>query len=96
MKKSIMTVLRDYIIADSIGRTKDDCIVIRTGFYYTHGRTAEQHRDGIIADLKSMSAVKNIPEFEVVDYGEVWRDFRGGASIANSSHWFVKIKEVKP
>lgn len=36
--------------------------------------------------------VKNaFPNAKIVDCGEVWKTFRGGSTVANSSHWFVKF-----
>lgn len=32
--------------------------------------------------------------FAIVGSGEVWKDFRGGASVANQSHFYVEIKLV--
>jgi hypothetical protein len=29
--------------------------------------------------------------YSIKDYGEKWTAFRGGASLANQSHWFVEI-----
>ena len=31
------------------------------------------------------------PNAEILESGEVWKDFRGGASVAQQSHWFVKF-----
>ena len=32
-----------------------------------------------------------IPSAKIVNEGEHWRPFKGGASAANQSHWFVKF-----
>ncbi len=31
------------------------------------------------------------PQAVVLDSGEVWKPFVGGAPLAKSSHWFVKF-----
>ena len=81
----------DKVRYDTKGRNKEKNIVLRRGFFYTHGMTAETF---------ALSVEKAIAEAgskaRVVDSGEVWKDFRGGASIANQSHWWVEIKDEIP
>lgn len=54
----------------------------RREFYYQHGKTTEH----LIKEIKAA-----LPDVVIVDSGEVWKPFRGGATTANSSHWFVKF-----
>jgi len=55
----------------------------RVGFFYTHGQTAGTH----------VARVKNaLPDAIILDSGEMWKPFRGGASVAQSSHWYVKFR----
>ncbi len=65
---------------------KDGIFTVREEFFYTHGKTAQD----LINKIKD--AFQNI---EIIDSGEIWKPFRGGASTANSSHWFVRFKEVE-
>lgn len=74
-------------LADSVGRKKDGSIIIRRGFFYRHGQDAESYK---IAVCKVLNKCDGMP-YAIKDYGEHWTTFRGGASIANSSHWFVEI-----
>jgi hypothetical protein len=67
--------------AESVTKSKG-VYTFRVGFYYTHGRTADDLTDKVRAAF---------PEAVVEDSGEVWKAFRGGASLAQSSHWFVKF-----
>ena len=55
---------------------------VREGFFYTHGRTAQNLVDQVKAAF---------PEATILDSGEVWKAFRGGASVTAQSHWFVKF-----
>lgn len=55
---------------------------VRKEFYYPHGR----HIDYF--ELKIKEA---FPDAKIVDSAEIWKSFRGGASTADSSHWFVKF-----
>lgn len=72
--------------ADSISRKRNGNILIRRAFFYKHGATAESFCGNIETKLQN-AGIKYI----VVDYGEVWKPFTGGSTIANSSHWWVEI-----
>ncbi len=87
---SLIKKIREAVCEDSISRRKDGCIVVRREFFYKHGGTAESFAAKVTAALKE----KNVSA-HVVDSGEVWKPFRGGASTANSSHWFVVLSEEK-
>lgn len=56
---------------------------MRQEFYYRHGTTADDY----VAKVKAA-----FPNAEILEKGEVWKPFRGSATIAQSSHWFVKFK----
>lgn len=62
--------------------TKNGVYTIRKGFFYTNGFTAEKLAERVL---------EAYPEAKILDKGEVWKPFRGGASVAASSHWFVKF-----
>lgn len=32
--------------------------------------------------------------FEIIDRGNVWKDFKGGAPVERQSHWWVKVKPL--
>jgi hypothetical protein len=55
----------------------------RRSFFYTHGKTSEMFAN----DIK-----KALPNAEIIEHQEQWRAFRGGASVADQSHWWVKFK----
>lgn len=83
--KAVREALGSYV--DSIGKNKAGDIVVRKGFFYTHGMDSERF---------SSHCLKRIREagFDVIvmDSGEVWKPFRGGASVACSSHWYVTFR----
>lgn len=54
----------------------------RWGFFYRHHGSAERAAERVLVAF---------PHAHVVDSGEVWKAFSGGASVANQSHWFVKF-----
>ena len=74
--------IKDMIYADTIS-IRDGIITARWGFFYTSGRTFETYVQKVL---------HHFPNAEIIDHGEVWKNFRGGASVANQSHWFVKFR----
>lgn len=90
-KESFAKQIRDNCSVDSVGKAKNaDHYVVRRGFYYSHGGTAEKFADHVSANLKKAGI-----DHEIIDKGEVWKPFNGGASVANQSHWYVHIKPGK-
>jgi len=76
-----MKDIKEKVHADSYS-SKAGVFTLRWGFFYTHGKVVENK----IEDVKSA-----FPEAVIVDYGTEHKDFRGGASVAQSSHWWVKF-----
>ena len=62
---------------------RNGIVTIRRGFFYRHGFTSEMYVEKVKAAF---------PTAEIVDSGEVWKAFSGGAPIARQSHWFVKFR----
>lgn len=55
---------------------------VRRGFFYSFGQDASFYAEG----------VKNaFPNATILESGEFNAQFRGGAPIQKSSHWFVKF-----
>lgn len=67
---------------DTFSRNKAGNFVVRASFYYTHG---------ITADMKVQALLKVLPTANIVDSGEIWKPFIGGASLARQSHWYVEF-----
>lgn len=78
--KQVRDVL-DYSV-DTVGKNKDGEIVVRKGFFYTHGRTAESFGANCLKQLRDAGINANL-----IEVNEVWKPFRGSASTANSSHF---------
>lgn len=89
-KISLIKELRELVFADSIGKNKDGNIVLRKGFFYTHGKTAEGFASTVTEALEACSMPGS-----VIDSGEVYKAFRGGASVANQSHWYVVVAPLR-
>jgi len=88
MAKSITAQIRDLLsgAVDSVGKKKNGDIIIRRGFFYRNGMDAFKFADRVEAILR-----KSGMTFTVADRGEHWTSFNGGASTANSSHFWVEI-----
>jgi len=55
---------------------------VMLGFFYTHGYTAEKFEEQISIAL---------PNAKIIESGEIWKQFNGGAPIERQSHWYVKF-----
>lgn len=84
---SLLSILKENISVDSIGRKRDGTYIFRQGFFYKHHITHQIVAERISRQLDGL----NRPH-SVVDSGEHWTAFRGGATVANSSHWWVQVR----
>jgi hypothetical protein len=78
--------LKRLLNADTLSK-REGVYTARKGFFYTSGRTPEMFKNEIENKLLDLNLF-----IEIIDYGEIWKSFKGGASVANSSHWYVKFK----
>lgn len=76
-----LTQLREKFDADSYS-VKNGVFTVRRGFFIS---------GGFSADAYAAKVLNAFPTATIVDKGEVWKPFRGGASVAQQSHWFVKF-----
>lgn len=84
--KDVKKVLAEAYIVDTIGRNKAGNIVLRKGFYYRNGMTADKIANKALELLKA----KGI-DMRVVETNEIWKPFRGGACVAQGSHFYVEL-----
>lgn len=85
--KQVRPVLEGY--ADTIGKNKAGHIVLRKGFFYTHGMTAERFAANCIKLLADVGILA-----KVTSVNEVRRPFRGGATVAQGSHFLAVLEAV--
>ena len=78
--KQVRSVLEGY--ADTIGQNKDGHIVLRRGFFYTNGMSGEKFADSAVRRLAAAGI-----QTRIVDTAVIWKAFRGGASVAQGSHF---------
>lgn len=83
----IQTIRNNVTGVDQLSRDSEGNLVFRKGFYYTNGNSADTFADRISNKLNEL----NIPH-TIIDRGQVWKPFKGGATIKNQSHWWVKVK----
>jgi hypothetical protein len=84
--KSLIAQLRAQLSSDSIGKKADGTIVVRRGYFYRNGMTSEKFAQIV----QGVLARSNI-DLTVKEHGDHWAAFRGGASVANSSHFWVEL-----
>ena len=77
-------------IADTVGKNRQGQIVIRRGYFFRNGCDSEKYANRISETLEAAGI-----KAKIVDSGEKWKPFIGGASTANSSHWYVILETAE-
>ena len=92
MKNSILSILKENIISDTISEDrKTGNYIARKEFFYTHGKTAKDFENNIKKEFPIISDNQKL-DIEIVNSREIWKTFKGGASTRNQSHWCVEFK----
>ena len=76
-----MNEIKEKINADSYSR-KGDVITVRVGYFYTFGRSVTNLINEVL---------KAYPNAKIIASGDHYANFRGGDTVAQGSHWFVKF-----
>ena len=81
-----MEEMQQKICADALSK-RQGIYTARDEYFYRHGKTEQD----LVNKIKAV-----FPNANIIEAGDHWAPFRGGASVARSSHWFVKftISEV--
>ena len=82
--------LKDKVSCDMISKKRNGNILFRQGFFYTGGVTAGQFKVRISDRLDALGVT-----YEVVEAYQTWKPFKGGASIANQSHWGCEVRIIE-
>ena len=82
----VKRLIIDELHADTINTKKGGNILCRWGYFYSHGATAEDYA----MQVRKLLTNHNIP-YRIIDCGNHWAPFRGGASVANQSHFWVEV-----
>lgn len=76
-------------VADSVAKKKNGNIIIRRGYFYRHGMDSDKFVGAIANRLKAAGIEAAAT---LIDYGDHYTTFKGGASLARSSHFWVELK----
>ena len=85
-KMTVMKALRNSAGFDSVSRNRDGNVVVRSSFFYRNGITA-QNFESLVRSVLNRAGL--IDKYHVVESGEVWKAFSGGASVARGSHRYI-------
>ena len=75
--------------ADDYTSKRDGTLVFRKGFFYRNGCNSSNYANSVSKKLTEAG----IPHVILDDY-EIWKVFKGGASVKNQSHWGVVVKLI--
>ena len=86
-RKMTSALLGSITFADDITNHKEGSFTLRRSYFYTNGKTQKDFEKDVMSKLK-----KEGYSAAVIDSGNVWKEFKGGAAVKNQSHWWVKMK----
>ena len=72
-------------IADMVSIKKNGNFIARLGYFYRHGYSEDKLAEHILKALGD--------NIEIVDKGDHWTAFNGGAPLQRQSHWWVEFKQ---
>jgi len=75
--------VRSALLADSYS-VNDGVFTLRWGYFYSRGVTVQD---------KINYVLEKFPKVKIIDSGNNWKPFRGGATLRNQSHFFVSFSE---
>lgn len=90
MANEVLRALKNAGYVQAVGRKQNGDIVARRGFFYRNGKTSADF-DQYVRNVLNQAGLED--KYYVVESGEVWKPFRGGATLANQSHWFSVVRE---
>ena len=91
MANSMLSALRKSNYISTASRRQNGDIVVRRGYFYRNGKTAED-LERHVRNLLDQAGFEG--KYHIVESGDMWKPFKGGASVANQSHWFTVIREM--
>jgi hypothetical protein len=69
------------VFVDTLSQS-NGVFTVRRGFFYRLDGSAKVLADNI---------QRALPNAVIIEKGEVYKEFRGGSSVARGSHWYVKF-----
>lgn len=86
---NVLKFIRENVFADQISKNRAGNIIFRKGYYYRHGQDAQSFANNIENQLKNLNI-----DAVLVEYHDIFKPFRGGASLAQSSHFYAEFKLI--
>lgn len=80
-KKTTRREVEEKLAVDQVV-LRNGIFTVRNEYFYTHGRSEKD----LVAEVLAA-----FPQARIIDSGNHWAAFRGGASTSQSSHWWVKF-----
>jgi hypothetical protein len=69
-----------------VSKLKNGNVMVRRGYFYRNGMDDVMFNNLVANALKKAGVPVN-----VVDFGDHWAAFSGGATLARSSHFYVEL-----
>lgn len=89
MKKITAKWLSDNISTGSTWSMKHDVYTVRLAYFYRPINTNPEQYGERVKSLIEAAIPNTIVTIQ--ETGDIWKPFRGGASVRNQSHYFVKF-----
>jgi len=86
-KQSLKDQILNSISTDQLSRKKDGTFVAYRTYFYTGGVTSSAYAGKIMQQLASAGFTA-----ELIGHGDHFAAFKGGASVKQSSHWWVNFR----
>lgn len=87
-KQPVDRIIKDTIMADQISKDREGNYIFRKGYYYRPSKMSPDDWAEKISKRLQEAGINN----SIVDLGDIWKPFKGGASLKAQSHYYVKIK----
>jgi siroheme synthase (precorrin-2 oxidase/ferrochelatase) len=71
---------------DQVSKLKNGNVMVRKGYFYRNGMDDVKFNNIVANALQ-----KNGIPVNVIDFGDHWAAFNGGATVARSSHFYVEL-----
>jgi hypothetical protein len=82
--KQVKAALTHHV--DSVGKRKDGAVIVRRGYFYRNGMDCDK-----FAEIVQHHLTRGGVDATVTEKGDIWKPFRGGATVAQGSHFFAVI-----
>jgi hypothetical protein len=87
----IIETLEDVLSASKVSKKQGGSYKAMWSYFYTHGATPEKYVQKVL---------NKYPNAEIIDKGDNWAPFKGGAPIERQSYMWVQFKinseDIKP